>query len=76
MLDAAALFLKKYWTHHTQKYVNDVSNFFICDFQGSDFTLPHIKNKFSFSGGASPSPTDKIANKNARPQKITVERIF
>ncbi len=28
---------KKYWTHHAQKYVNDVSNFFIYDLGQFDF---------------------------------------
>jgi hypothetical protein len=27
---------KKYWTHHPAKHENDVSNFFICDFQPKD----------------------------------------
>ena len=30
-------FGKKYWTHHEQKNVYDVSNLFICDFVRNEF---------------------------------------
>jgi hypothetical protein len=36
---------KKYWTRHAQKYVYDVSNFFIVDFQLKSFFNDFAKSR-------------------------------